>query len=163
ATKLLAAAKTAYALAKQREGVQNPDPPGFYREQSGEDDLMLGAAALARVTGDARYANEARAIQLTARAGTPVGWNSLDAIALLETGRACPAGSAERTEIARRLDALAAPIAATARTPVGPGSAFGYALQWFGNGSLAESLGAAATCLAARRLHDAPSTNTAEC
>ncbi len=56
-------------------------------------------------------------------------------------------------DLARQLAALAAPIAATATSPVGPGGAFGYALPTFDNGSIAESLGAAVTCLSSRRLN----------
>jgi endoglucanase len=158
ARKLLFAAKAAYALAKKRAGVQNPDPPDFYDEDSGEDDLLLGAAALARATGEVGYVADTRSLggRRAPTAGTPVGWGSIDALALLEAGRVFPAGSAERSDLARKLDALAAPIAATARAPGGPGAAFGYALPGFGNGSVAESLGAAATCIAARRLSGMP-------
>jgi endoglucanase len=162
AGKLLRAAKATYALAKKRAGVQNPDPPDFYDEDSAEDDLLLGAAVLARATGETRYSADTRSLgaRLTPTAGTPVGWRSVDALALLEAGRAFPGGSTERSELARKLDALAAPIAATARSPAGPGAAFGYALPSFGNGSVAESLGAAATCLAARRLSGAAGCET---
>ena len=162
ARKLLAAAKATYALAKKRAGVQNPDPPDFYNEDSGEDDLLLGAAALARATGEAGYVADTRGLgaRLAPEAGTPVGWRSLDALALLEAGRVFPAGSAARSNLAHKLDALAAPIAATVRKPTGPGAAFGYALPGFGNGSVAESLGAAATCLAARRLSVSPGCDT---
>jgi endoglucanase len=154
AARLLAAAKTTYAQAKARGGVQNPDPADFYEERSGDDDLVLGAAALARVTGDVHYANDAHAfgLKLSREPGTPVSWNSVDAVALLEAARAFPDDSKERTELAHKLEALAAPIVDTAEKPVGPGAPFGYALPSVGNGSVAESLGAAATCLAARRL-----------
>jgi hypothetical protein len=156
--RLLAAAKSTYLLAKARPGSQSPDPPNFYGESVGEDDLVLGAAALARLTGDATYASDARAfgVALAPNPGTPVGWNSSDAVALLEAARAFPAGSRERASLAGKLAALAAPIAATAAHPIGPGAAFGYALPEFGNGSIAESLGASATCLAARRLNGTP-------
>ena len=152
---LLAAARSAYTLAKARPGAQSPDPPDFYPEKVGEDDLVLGAAALARLTGEASYASDAYAFgtKLTPAPGTTVGWGSVDALALLEAARAFPAGARERVELAHKLDALAAPIAATATTPVGPGGAFGYALPTFDNGSIAESLGAAATCLASRRIN----------
>jgi endoglucanase len=157
AQRLIAAARSAYALARTRPGIQNPDPPDFYGEKSADDDLVLGAAALARATGEAGYARDAFtfAQQLSPRAGTPIGWESVDALALLEAARIFAAGSVERSLLSRRLEALAAPIAATANAPIGPGGAFGYALPTFGNGSLAESLGAAATCLAARRLNGA--------
>ena len=153
ARRLLGAAEAAYAAARAREGVQNPDPPDFYAERSGDDDLVLAAAALARMTGEARYATDAHAfgVRLSSHAA-PLGWDSIDALALLEAARAFPLGSRERGELARHLDGLAAPIAATATAPAGPGAPFGYALPAFGNGSIAESLGAAATCLAARRL-----------
>jgi endoglucanase len=155
ARRLLLAAKSAFALAKVRPEVQNPDPPDFYPERSGEDDLVLGAAALAHATHETSYANDALVFgeRLAPSPGTSVGWSSVDALALLEAGRLFPEGSAERAALGKELNALAAPIAATARTPVGPGAAFGYALPTFGNGSVAESLGAAATCLAARRLN----------
>lgn len=154
ARKLLAAAKSTYALAKSRPGVQNPDPPDFYPEENGEDDLLFAAAALARATGEPSEIAAVRALgaRLAPRPGTTVGWGSVDALALLEAGRVFPVGSSERSEFMRKLDDLAAPIAATARTPMGPGAGFGYALGTFGNGSIAESLGAAITCLAARRL-----------
>jgi hypothetical protein len=153
--RLLAAARSTYALAKARPGVQNPDPPDYYPEKAGEDDLVLGAAALARLTGEASYSSDAYAFgtRLTPMPGTTVGWGSVDALALLEAARAFPPGSHERSELARQLAALAAPIAATATNPVGPGGAFGYALPTFNNGSVAESLGAAVTCLASRRLN----------
>jgi hypothetical protein len=79
----------------------------------------------------------------------------VDAVALLETARALPAGSPERAEITRKLDALVAPLAATAQTPRGPGGAFGSALAEFGNNSVPESLGLAATCAAAHQLDKA--------
>lgn len=155
AKRLLAAARATYALAKARPGPQNPDPPDFYPEKVGEDDLVLAAAALARLTGEASYASDAYSFgaRLAPEPGTPVGWGSVDALALLEAARAFPAGSHERADLARQLAALAAPIAATVANPVGPGAAFGYALPTFGNGSIAESLGAAVTCLASRRLN----------
>jgi hypothetical protein len=155
AERLLGAAKSVYAMARSRPGVQNPDPADFYTERDGDDDLVLGAAVLARTTGGVDYAADALTFgaRLKPAPGTPVGWGSVDALAFLEAARAFPAGSGERAEMARRLDALAAPVAATAKTPSGPGGAFGYALPAFGNGSVAESLGAAATCLAARRLN----------
>ncbi len=135
--------------------MQDPDPPDFYPERSGDDDLTFGAAALAGATHDVVYAQEAATLasRLAPAPGTPIGWESVDALALLEVGRLLPAGSRERASLTDKLEALAAPIASTARTPVGPGAAFGYALPTFGNGSLAESLGAAAACLAARRLN----------
>jgi hypothetical protein len=156
--RLLAAAKKTYALAKERSGVQNPDPPDFYEEETGDDDLVFGAAALARATGDPAYAKEAHALgmKLHPEPGAQVGWHSVDAVALLEAARAQPTGSTERGELGRMLDAIAAPLAATARTPRGPGAAFGSALDFFGNNSIPESLGAAATCAAARSLNGTP-------
>ena len=98
ARKLLAAARATYALAKARPGAQSPDPPEFYGEKVGEDDLVLAAAALARVTGDATYSADAYAFgsRLAPQAGTAVGWASVDALALLEAARAFAAGSPER-------------------------------------------------------------------
>jgi len=158
AQKLLVAAESTYALAKRRAGIQNSDPPDFYREDSGEDDLLLAAGALARASRNPTYIEDARSLRrrLMARAGTPVGYASVDALALLAAGRAFPAGSAERTDFVRKADWLAAPIANTAAKPIGPGAAFGYAMPAFGNGSIAEALGAAATCMAARRLAGTP-------
>ena len=151
AQKLLSAAESTYTLARRRPGVQNSDPPDFYREASGEDDLLLAAAALARSTGHAAYTEDVRSIRtrLVAGEGTPVGYASVDALAVLAGGRLFPVGSTERADFARRADLLAAPIAATAGKPAGPGAAFG-------NGSIAEAMGAAATCMAARRLTGAP-------
>jgi endoglucanase len=153
--KLLAAAKKTYALAKQREGVQNPDPPEFYHEDTGDDDLVLAAGALARVTGDAAYAKDAYAFgaKLHPEPGSTVSWHSVDAVALLEAARAWPAGSPQRTELAQKLEALAAPLAAAAQSARGPGAGFGAALPDFGNNSTPESLGLAATCAAAKRLN----------
>lgn len=158
AHRLLAAARATYALAKVRPSAQSPDPPDFYGESVGEDDLVLAAAALARATNEKTYASDAYSFgaRLTPQAGTTVGWNSVDALALLEAARTFADGSPERTALAAKLAALAAPIAASATTPVGPAAAFGYALPSFGNGSIAESLGAAATCLASRRLIGGP-------
>ena len=151
---LLAAAKTTYAAAKTRSAVQNPDPPDFYMEDSGDDDLALAAAVLARATGDAAFLADAQtfALALAPAAGTPVGWDSVDALALSEAALALPPASPARAQLAQKLDALAAPILASGGAPAGPGAAFRYALPSFGDGSLAESLGAAATCLAARRV-----------
>jgi hypothetical protein len=156
--KLLAAARATYTLAKARPAAQSPDPPDFYPEKVGEDDLVLAAASLARLTGEASYASDAYAFgaRLAPTPGTPVGWGSVDALALLEAARAFPEGSPERSQLAHQLGALAAPIAATATSPLGPGGAFGYALPSFDNGSIAESLGAAVTCLASRRLNGTP-------
>jgi hypothetical protein len=162
AAALLATARQAYAAAKQRPSVQNPVPHDFYYEDSFTDDLALGAAALARATGEAAYRDEALAYArgLEVSPGASLFWGGVESLALLETGLAFPAGSAERAEVLARLLELAAPIEASASTPRGPGSAFGYAIEEFGNGTIEQSLGAAAVCLAARRLagpgaHDA--------
>ena len=141
ARRLLAAARSAQAQAKARPGVQNPDPPDFYRERSGDDDLVLGAAALARATSDAAFAADALALgrSLAPKAGTPIGWDSVDALALLEAARVFPAGSPERSELAQRLTALAAPIAVTATAPVGPGGVrlrSSFVRQWVSRGVL---------------------------
>src|SRR5262249_44289290 len=140
--------------ARRRPLPQEPDPRDFYGERSVKDDLALGAAVLARATGEADYRDEALALarSLDTRPGTPLSWGSVDALALVETAELFAAGSPERAELAQRLARLAAPIAATDAHARGPGAVFRYALARFGNGSIAESLGAAATCLAARRL-----------
>ena len=65
---------------------------------------------------------------------------------------AAAAGSPDQMEMAGDLAALAAPIVAIDATPKGPGAAFHYAVDAFGNGSIEESLGAAAVCLASMRL-----------
>jgi endoglucanase len=154
AARLLAAAQSAYTAAQARAQVQNPDPPDFYMEDSGDDDLALAAAELALATGQASYAADAQtyALALAPAAGQPIGWFSVDALALAESARALAPTSAARAQLTQKLDALAAPLAATDAAPMGPGAAFHYALPALGDGSLAESLGAAASCLAARRL-----------
>jgi hypothetical protein len=154
AATMLAAARQAYSAAASRPGIQNPDPIDFYQEDSDDDDLALGAAALYQATGEDSFKQDALAAarRLAGDPGTFVYWGGVDALALLETARLFADGSPERTELAKKLEALAAPIRATRDTPSGPGAAFGYALPAAGNGSLAESLGAAAACLASRRL-----------
>jgi hypothetical protein len=156
--RLLAAAKKTYILAKERAGVQNPDPPDFYEEPTGDDDLVLGAAALAHATGETAYAKEAYSlgVSLHAKPGSALSWHSVDAMALLEAARVQPAGSSERAELAAKLEALAAPLAAAATSPRGAGSPFGSVLAEFGKNSTGESLGVAATCAAAHALGVAP-------
>jgi hypothetical protein len=153
AAKLLALARKAYAAGIVRAEGQSPDPPDFYRERSVDDDLALGAAELARVTGEAAY--KADALAHARRLTNPSGyiyWGDLGTIALLETGLAYPEASVERREMAGKLAAAVEKIASSAEKPAGPAAAFRYALTAFGNGSVEQSLGAAASCVAARRL-----------
>jgi endoglucanase len=163
AAKLLALARVVYAAGKANLLSQNPDPIDFYLETSHRDDLTFGAAILAQATGEAAFASDALAGGrglVTAVTGTrALQWGDVRALALLEAGLAFPDGSAERTELAGDLDRLAAPILASATAPKGAGAPFRYALDAFGNGTIEESLGAAAVCLAARRL--SPTTNAA--
>jgi hypothetical protein len=162
AAALLATARQVYAAAEQRPAPQDPVPHDFYSEDSFEDDLALGAATLARVTGDDVYRAEAltHARALAIAPGSSLFWGGVESLALLETGLAFAPGSPERAEMLAKLVALAAPIEASAATPRGPGAAFGYGAIELGNGTIEQSLGAAAVCLAARRLagagaHDA--------
>jgi len=159
AARLLEVARRAYAEGKRRMMAQSPDPTDFYGEGSVTDDLALGAAVLARVTGEAAYRADALtyAQGLDPDPGSPIYWGGVDALALIETALAFADGSPERAAMATKLAALAAPIEASDGAPRGPGAAFGYALADFGNGTIEQSLGAAAVCLAARRLggHDA--------
>ncbi len=155
----LALARDVYAAAVTLPRPQNPDPPGFYPEDTVLDDLALGGAELARATGEARYADEAladlrRALDPAAViAPEPfVYWGDVTAFALLETAAALPADSAARAELVADLGAIEDPIRATRGHPVGPAGAFGYALPALGDGSIAQSLGAAMGCLAARRM-----------
>jgi endoglucanase len=152
--KLLDLARTVYAEAVKRKKTQQPDPTDFYFEDSFEDDLALGAATLAQVTGDAALKNEAlaHARAAVAQASAAIYWGDLTAIALMQTGLLYADGSAERAEMATRLGGLVADIAASGTQPKGAGAPFHYALAAFGNGTCEESLGAAAACLAARRL-----------
>jgi endoglucanase len=156
---LLALARKVYAAGKARPKPQEPDPPDFYAEDTVEDDLALGAALLAQATGERAFAEEAlahaRKIEVP-DAASPLDWSDVSSLAFLETALAEAEGSQARAEMSGALGRLAAPIAASAREPRGPGAAFRYALPSFGDGSVAESLGAAAVCLAARRLGLAP-------
>jgi len=158
AAELLDAARRVYAAGKGRPAAQNPVPEDFYGEGSYRDDLALGAAALARVTGEDTFRAEALdlARKLEPRTGEPIYWGGVDALALLETALAYPADAPERAELAARLGSIADPILASDTAPRGAGGAFGYALEHFGNGTIEQSLGAACVCLAARRLggHD---------
>ena len=154
AAALLAAARHAYAEGKARPSAQSPVPTYFYGEGSFRDDLALGAALLAQVTGEAGFRADALAFarQSGGDEGQPLYWGGVDALALLEAALAFPDDSEERAELRDRLASVAAPILASATAPKGPGAAFGYALPYFGNGTIEQSLGAAVVCLAARRL-----------
>ncbi len=154
---LLTLAKTLFTAAVPLTTAQSSDPPDFYTEDTVDDDLSLAAAVLAQITGDATYASDAL-MHAQALEGSPpttaqpLYWGDLTSLAFLETGFAFAAGSAERTEMAQDLTALAAPVLASGSQPQGPGAAFGYALTTFDNGSIEESLGAASVCLMAERL-----------
>jgi hypothetical protein len=156
ASKLLALAKTVYTAGTGLTNPQSSDPPDFYQEDSVEDDLSLAAATLAQATGAATYLSDAlthaRAIGAPSSPQDPLFWGDLSSLAYLETALAEPQGSAERQEMATDLAALAAPIVSNDATPAGPGAAFHYALGSFGDGSIEQSLGAAAICLASRKL-----------
>jgi endoglucanase len=160
AASLLALAKTVYVAGSIRTVAQSPDPADFYEEDSVDDDLSLGAAVLAQVTGDAKYAGDAlahaRALGPVPSKGEPLYWGDVRALAYLETALAEPKGSPERTEMSAALAALAAPILVESASATGPGGAFRYALTSFGNGSVEQALGAAAVCLAAHRLGSSP-------
>ena len=154
AARLLAAARTSYESARRRPLPQQPSPADFYFERSVDDDLALGAAELFKATGETQFREQAIAYaqKLEARPGTPLSWGSVDALALAETAQLAP----DHPELAHKLFRMAAPIAATDAHARGPAAVFRYALPAFGNGSIAESLGAAATCLLARRLGGDP-------
>jgi hypothetical protein len=161
AAALINAARASFAKSKLRPKAQETTPASFYPEDSVDDDIAFGAAALARATGDVALRAEAlgrtRALAPAAGEPRPVYWGNVEALALLEMAHALPDGP-ERTEMGRALSALAAPVLATSRDRSAPGSAFRYAMPTFDNGSIAQSLGAGAVCLAARSL-----AGTAEC
>jgi hypothetical protein len=152
--KLLDLARATYADALTRLKPQEPDPIDFYFENSFEDDLALAAATLAQVTGDDMLKADAltHARAAAAAGADAIFWGDITPVALMQTGLLYPDGSAERTEMATKLSALVKNVAASATAPTGAGAPFHYALATFGNGTCEESLGAAAACLAARRL-----------
>jgi endoglucanase len=157
AARMLELAQRTYAEAsrKDRARPQLSSPPDWYREESAEDDLALAAATLARATpSDTSLRAHAVDLALGLSVGTEsvLGWGDVEALALLEAAQLLPEGNGDRKRLSATLIALARPIAATNSTPRGPAQAFRYALASFGNGSIAESLGAAAVCMAARRL-----------
>jgi hypothetical protein len=153
---LLAAAKSAYAAAQTRKVVQNPDPVDFYQETSLHDDLGFGAAELAIATGDPTYQQdaltEARIVDTSPTPAKPLYWGDTRMFTLLETGLAFADGSAERTEMSQNITSVAIPMLGSATNPTGPAAAYHYALDSFDNGTIEQSLGAAAVCLGARRL-----------
>ena len=156
AATLLAAAKSSYAAAAARLAVQNPDPVDFYEESSLHDDLSFGAAEISIATSDATFAQEAitqaRFGTTTPTPAKPLYWGDVRSIGFLETARAFAAGSAERAEMTKDLTSIATPMLGSATMPTGPAAAYHYALPTFDNGTIEQSLGAAAVCLAARRL-----------
>src|SRR5262249_30661922 len=143
---------------------QEPDPIDFYFEESFEDDLALGAATLAQVTGDGALKADAltHARAAAAHGGGAIYWGDITPIALMQTGLLYPDGSAERSEMATKLSAMVKDIAASGTQPRGAGGAFHYALEAFGNGTCEESLGAAVSCLASRRLRGDAGAECAE-
>jgi len=154
ATKLLDLARAVYAEAQKRPKPQQPDPIDFYFEDSFEDDLALGAATLAQVTGDVTLKADAltHARAAAAQGSNAIYWGDVTAIALMQTALLYPAGSAERSELAATLATLVKDVAASGTSPKGAGAPFHYALATFGDGTCEEALGAAAACLAARRI-----------
>jgi endoglucanase len=161
---MLDLARVVYTEATKRPKPQQPDPIDFYFEDTFEDDLALGAATLAQVTGDAALKAEAltHARAAAAHVGGAIYWGDITPIALMQTGLLYPDGSAERSEMATKLSAMVKDIAASATQPKGAGAAFHYALEAFGNGTCEESLGAAAACLASRRLRSDAGAECAE-
>ena len=154
--KLLAAARNAYAAVPARLGNQNPDPVDFYQESHYADDLAFGAAELALATGEQPFKDDAvkyaRVVDTTSTPAKPLYWGDTTAMGLLETGRIFPVGDPIRVEMAGLLTEIAVPMLQSATSPTGPGAPYHYALDAFDNGTVEQSLGAAAVCLAARRL-----------
>jgi hypothetical protein len=156
AASLQALAKQVYAAGVTRPTAQASDPSDFYDDGTVDDDLALAAALLAQSTSDKSYLADAlthaRAIGPAPSSVAPLHWGDTSALAYLETALAEPAGSAERSEMAGALAALASRVVATATGTSAPGAAFGYADDVFDDGTIEQSLGAAAVCLASRRL-----------
>ena len=154
---LLDAARRAYQAALDRPANQASDPPGFYAEPETDDDLVLAAAILYQETKEPVYRDDAFRYAPRLYDFDPgIAWSSVAALALSETAACFAEGSSERRDLRDHLVALVAPLASSYRSPAGPGSAFRYALPEFGDGSVAESLGAAAACLAANRIAPDP-------
>ncbi len=164
ASKLLALARHTYALAVERPKPQPgyPFDSHFYDDDSLEDDLAFGAAELSTALGSnadaATYRAQAllHARALSGSTNLSVGWSSVDALALAETARLFAANSSEHAELAGILSTLAEPIVKSHTSPEGSGGAFNYALPTFGDGSIAQSLGAAATCIALYHVNGNP-------
>lgn len=154
--KLLAAARNAYAAYPTRKSDQNPDPVDFYQESTYSDDLAFGAAELAMATGEQPFKDDAlkyaRIVDTTSTPAKPMYWGDVTAMGLLETGRLYPVGDPIRVEMAGLLTEIAVPMLQSATMPSGPGAPYHYALDAFDNGTIEQSLGAAAVCLAARRM-----------
>src|SRR5262249_18270385 len=144
--------RKAYAEGVKRPKGQSPDPPGFYPESSVDDDLALGAAVLSQATGEASFRDDALSHARRLKKTGELYWGDVTNLALMETALVYPEGSSERAEIAAKLHGGVQDVASTDQKPTGPGASFRYALQRFGNGSVEQSLGAAASCLASRRL-----------
>ena len=153
---LLAAARSAYAAIPARLSDQNPDPVDFYEEDTYSDDVAFGAAELAMVTGEQPFKDDAlkysRIVDTSPTPAKPLYWGDTTAMGLLETARIYPAGDPNRIEMSQNLTSIAIPMLGSATTPTGAGAPYHYALDAFDNGTIEESLGAAAVCLAARRL-----------
>lgn len=155
--RLLAAARAAYLKAGVRALAQPTDPSRYYNERTVDDDMAFGAAALARATGDSAFRDDAvRYARRLSSTVDDVNWREVGPIAIAEVGRSFPPGAPERVEMADKLVAIVARIALTSRQPSGAAAAFRYARPELDDGSIAESLGAAAAVLAANRLVPSP-------
>jgi hypothetical protein len=156
AAQLLALSRKTLQAGTIRRAVQGSAPRDFYPEESFEDDLALGTATLARVTGDRSLRDEAlaRARKLASDDGdpSPLSWGDVTALALLETARAYDVGSPERASMTSALERRADTIVAAAESGDGVASPYRYPMKTFGNGSVAEALGAAGVCIAAATL-----------
>ena len=156
AAKLLVLARSVFAAIAARPSAQRSDPPDFYPERSVDDDVALGAAILAQATNEAAYRDaaiaRARALPVSDGAPRALSWGDVRSLALLETALAFPPESRERADMAKRLASLAAPILSVTADPSAPAAAFGYAMGELGDGSIEQSLGAAAVCLASKKL-----------
>ena len=156
ARRRLALARRLDDLARTVERPQPTDPPDFYPEASTLDDLALAAATLATVTGEARYASDARALlerwlspDNTLAAEPTAYWGDVTAVALAEMVRSARPSTDDAAWARTQLGGLVAPLTSPS-TPRGPvARAFGWTLGTFGNGSIAQGLGAALACVLA--------------
>ena len=154
ARSLREAAIRVYEQAAVRTAAQSGDPSHLYRETTTDDDIAFAAAALFRVTGDARYRDDAlrSAQRLAGNVDVPVSWYDISPLAVSEAALLFDEASAERRALATQLRAMTNGIVTSGRVPAGPAAAFRYALTELGDGSTAQALGAAMTALAFNRL-----------